>query len=80
VTGDDDRGITVVKLRGPLEPPGPWQEAGWSASKHIYANSVEEREGHYLICIDAVDVPWRIGRENVVDVRPPDHPGHPSNL
>ena len=78
MTGDNE--ITVVKLRGPLEPPEPWQEAGWSASKHIYANLVESREGHYLIHVDGVDVPWQIGTGHIEDIRPPGHPGHPSNL
>jgi hypothetical protein len=71
--------ITVVKLRGPLEPPEPWQEEGWTASKHIYADSVERKDGHYLLRVDSIAAPWQVGFGNVEDVRPPDHPGHPSN-
>ena len=72
-------GKTVVKLRRALEPPEPWQDAGWSASKHVYVDSVEEKSNHYLLRVDGVKAAWPVGFGHIEDIRPPDHPGHPSN-
>jgi hypothetical protein len=72
---------TVVKLRGDLTPPESWREAGFGPSQHVYVDNVEEVEdGAYRLISDRVGEPWYISRDNVVDVRPPGHPGHPENL
>lgn len=72
---------TVVKLRGELTPPEPWREAGFEPSQHLYVDNVEEVEDDaYRLISDRVGEPWYISRENVADVRPPGHPGHPENL
>jgi hypothetical protein len=70
----------VVKLRGALEPPKPWKDAGWSASKHVYVDSVEKKDGHYFLYVDKVAEPWVVGFGNIQDVRPPNHPGHPNQI
>jgi len=73
--------VTVVKLRGELTPPESWQEAGFGGSRHIYVDDVEEVDDDaYRLISGRVNKPWYISRENVVDVRPPGHPGHPENL
>lgn len=72
---------TVVKLRGELTPPESWRDAGFGASQHVYVTDVEEVEDDaYRLISDRAGEPWYISRENVVDVRPPEHPGHPENL
>jgi len=71
----------VVKLRGELTPPESWQEAGFGGSQHIYVDDVEEVDDDaYRLISDRVNEAWYISRENVVDVRPPGHLGHPENL
>jgi hypothetical protein len=73
--------VTVIKLRGALEPPKPWREAGFEPSRHVYVDEVERLEnGDVRARVDHVAAPWRIGRGHVVDVRPPGHPAHPENL
>jgi hypothetical protein len=73
--------ITVVKLRGELTPPKSWREAGFEPSKHVYVDEVEKVEDDvYRLIVDQVDESWCLSGENVVDVRPPGHPGHPENL
>jgi hypothetical protein len=72
---------TVVKLRGELTPPETWQEAGFESSRHIHVDNVEEVEDEtYRLITERLSEQWYISREQVVDVRPPGHPGHPENL